>query len=263
MLAAQQAAQQRLAAARPSSQNLPPIVKLPVERVLVAGPIAGHPCGRHFQWEVPGIEFVPYTAEYKRSETAGDGEVSFADVTVRLYPNSDWAVYATKEGISNLEALNSKTVTTVTKFGNKVIMNTLIGYPNGDGDLYFYWASGSRFVQVTFHATEEDEFLKEYLILYPSTLSSFNLAASANSEVVSDWRSNRSLSHVDKDHGALREVIFRSLPRRACFPRKISKEISPITTANHAPTAALISQRGVSPTLCSTKGKKLNVVMCS
>jgi hypothetical protein len=216
MLAAQQAAQQRLAAARPSSQNLPPIVKLPVERVLVAEPIAGHPCGRHFQWEVPGIEFVPYTAEYKRSETAGDGEVSFADVTVRLYPNSDWAVYATKEGISNLEALNSKTVTTVTKFGNKVIMNTLIGYPNGDGDLYFYWASGSRFVQVTFHATEEDEFLKEYLILYPSTLSSFNLAASANSEVVSDWRSNRrvglTLIKITVHYGRLYSAVSQGAP---------------------------------------------------
>jgi hypothetical protein len=170
--AAQQEAQQRLAAARPSSQNLPAIVELPVEQVLVLKPIAGHPCGRHFQWKVPGrSDFVPYTAEYKRSETAGDGEVSFADVNVSLYSNSDWAVYATKEGIMvNLEAQNPKAVTTVTKFGNKVIMNTLMRYPNGDGDLYFYWASGNRFVEVRFHAPEEDEFLKEYLALYPSTL---------------------------------------------------------------------------------------------
>lgn len=49
-------------------------------------------------------------------------------------------------------------------------MNTTMRYPNGLGDLYFYWASGSRFVQVKFHADEEDAFFKEYLALYPSTL---------------------------------------------------------------------------------------------
>jgi hypothetical protein len=170
--AAQQAAQQRLAAARPSSQDLPAIVELPIEQVLILKPIAGHPCSSHFQWKLPGnSDFVPYTAQYKRSETAGDAEVSFASVDVRLYPNSDWAVYATKKGIMwNLEAQNPSAVTTVTKFGYKVIMNTLWRFPNGDGDLYFYWASGNKFLQVTFHGPEEDEFLNEYLALYPSSL---------------------------------------------------------------------------------------------
>jgi hypothetical protein len=170
--AAQQAAQQQLAAARPSSQNLPPIVELPVDQVLVLKSIAGHPCGRSFKWQIPGnSNFIPYTAEYKGSETAGDDEVLFADVNVRLYPNSDWAVYATKEGINSfLQANDPSAVTTVTKFGNKLIMNTLMRYPNGGGDLCFYWASGNRFVQVTFHASEEDEFLNEYLALYPSAL---------------------------------------------------------------------------------------------
>jgi hypothetical protein len=157
---ADQAAQQRLAAAEP-----------PVEQVLLVKSIAGHPCGRNFKWKVPGRYFVGYTAEYKRSETASDDEVSFADAEVRLYSNSEWAVYATKQGIaSNLEAENPKAVTTVIRFGNKVIMNTLWRYPDGGGDLHFYWASGNRFVQVTFHAPEDDEFLKEYLALYPSAL---------------------------------------------------------------------------------------------
>lgn len=170
MLAAQQAAQQRLAVERPSSQNLPPIVELPVDQVLVLNPIAGYPCGRGFKWNLPNSNFVPYTAEYKRSETAGIGEVSFADVNVRLYQDADWAVYATKEATSSLEAGNPKTITTVTKLENKVIMDTSMRYPNGGGDLSFYWASGTRFIQVTFHFSEEDEFLKEYLAQYPSTL---------------------------------------------------------------------------------------------
>ncbi len=49
-------------------------------------------------------------------------------------------------------------------------MNTLMHPPNSGGDLYFYWASGNRFVEVTFPGPEEDESLKEYLALNPSTL---------------------------------------------------------------------------------------------
>jgi hypothetical protein len=169
--AAEQAAEQRLAAERPSSQYLPPIVELPVDRVLLQKPIAGHPCGRNYKWQVPSFNFIGYTAQYKRSETAADDETTFADVNVRLYPNSDWAVYATKQGFdSNLEADDPNAVTTVTKFGNKVIMNTVMRYPDGGGDLFFYWASENRFVQVTFHGPEQDEFLEDYLALYPSVL---------------------------------------------------------------------------------------------
>jgi hypothetical protein len=168
---AQQAAEQRLAAERPSPQYLPPIEDLAAERVLVLKPIAGHPCGRNYKSQVPSFNFIGYTAQYKRSETAGDGETTFADVDVRLYPNSDWAVYATKQGYNpSAEAYDPNTVKTVTKFGNKVIMNTVMRYPNGGGDLFFYWASGNRFVWVTFHFLEQDEFLEDYLALYPSSL---------------------------------------------------------------------------------------------
>ena len=171
MLAAEQAADQRLAAERPSSLNLPAIVELPVDQVLLLKPIAGHPCGRSFAPRTPSSNFIAYIAPYKRSETAGDGEATFADVEVRLYPNSDWAVYATKQGFnSNLEANDPNAVTTVTRFGNKVIMNSVMRYPNGGGDLFFYWASRNRFVQVTFHGPEQDDFLEDYLALYPSSL---------------------------------------------------------------------------------------------
>lgn len=173
MLAERQAAQRRFVAARPSGENLPAIVKLPVEQVLVLKPILGHPCGNILGAgdESPSLHLVSYGINYKRSEYASDVEAPFATATVRLYPNSDWAIYATKEGItSGVEAPIPQVVTTVIKFGSKVIMNTTMRYPNGVGDLYFYWASGSRFVLLRFHADQEDEFLKEYLARYPSTL---------------------------------------------------------------------------------------------
>lgn len=172
MQAARQAAQQQLAGERPSMQGLPALAPLPVERALVLKPITGHPCGLHTLAPQPTgtPESVGYLAEYKVSETASPGERSFADVQVFQYPNAAWAAYQTKQFLWDLTAENPKAVTTVTKFGNKVIMNTLMRYQNGGGDLYFYWASGNWFVKVTFDAAEEDEFLREYLVRYPSTL---------------------------------------------------------------------------------------------
>lgn len=170
MRVANEAAQRRLAAERPSSVSLPSIVPLPVERVLLLQPIDGHPCIRCFE-APPRPHHLAYLAGYAQSATSPAGAPTFVGVEVRLYPNSAWAVYATKEFMWDWVAQNPKTVTTtVGKFGYKVIMNTLMRSPNGNGQLYFYWVSGSRFVCVTFQRSEDDEFLKEYLAGYPSTL---------------------------------------------------------------------------------------------
>ncbi len=165
----EEAAQRQLVAERPSSERLPSIVPLPVERVLLLQPIDGHPCIRCFE-AVPRPHYLAYLAGYAQSETSPDGAPTFVSVEVRLYPNSPWAVYATKEFMWDWVARNPKVVKTVVKFGYKVIMNTLMRGSNGDGQLYFYWASGSRFVRVTFQGAEDDDFLKEYLAGYPSTL---------------------------------------------------------------------------------------------
>jgi hypothetical protein len=173
MLVARQAARQQLTAARPSSQNLPPIIELPVNQVLVVKPIAGHPSGRNYKWQIPGNSaFVPISASYKRSETSADYEVSFADVNVRLYPNSDWAVFATKEGINwSSETEDPGAVTSITKFGNKVVTNTSMRYPNGGADSYFYRASHNRFVQVTFMTPKRTSFWKNTWLCIPAPFS--------------------------------------------------------------------------------------------
>lgn len=165
MRAARQTAERLLAAERPSMQDLPAVVPLPVGQVLVLRSVAGRPCGGHTLAPRPtgSPESVVYLAEYKLSETAAPDELFFADVAVFQYPNAAWAAYQTKEFMWDSVVENPKAVTTVTKFGNKVIMNTLEGSPSGGGNLYFYWASGNWFVKVTFHVSEEDEFLREYL----------------------------------------------------------------------------------------------------
>ena len=172
-------AEARRIAERPSAENLPPIEPLPVDQVLVLRPIAGHPAGNGVDRgtrrvpfaSLPAVPQITYWVAYKRSESASEIESSFADVSVTICPNRDWAIYATK-GIPQwtIAAQNPQDIVTVTKFGNKVIMNTTMRYPTGGGDLYFYWVSGNRFVMVRFSDSEEDEFLKEYLELHPSTL---------------------------------------------------------------------------------------------
>ena len=169
MRVANEAAQRQLAAERPPSEGPASIVPLPVERVLLLAPIDGHPCSRCFE-AFPRSHYLAYLAGYAQSATSPEGAPTFADVEVRLYPSSALAVYATKEFMWDWVAENPKAVTTVVKFGCKVIMNTLSRRPDGKGELYFYWPSGSRFVLVTFQGSEDDEFLKEYLAGYPSTL---------------------------------------------------------------------------------------------
>jgi hypothetical protein len=155
-------------AQRPSLENLPAIETLPPEEVLVLKAINAHPCGSVVNRGTPtnGITveggggvfpYVAYGVSYKRSEYAQDFEAPFVSVSVMLYPNSDWARYEMKEiPTRNLAAMNPA-ITTVTKYGNKILMNTTMRNPDGVGDLYFSWVSGNRLVVVTFSDTEDDE----------------------------------------------------------------------------------------------------------
>jgi hypothetical protein len=181
-LARERAAQAQVLAERPSLKNLPAIETLPVEEVLVLKAIGAHPCGGVINRGTPmngvmvegggGIyPYIFYSVNYKRSEYAQDFEAPFASVTVTLYPNSDWARYDMKQmRTRNFRASNSQASTTVTKYGDKILMNTSMRNPDGGGDLYFSWVSGNRLVVVTFSDSEDDEFLKEYLHINPSSL---------------------------------------------------------------------------------------------
>lgn len=164
------AAERQLAADRPSPDHLPAIAAPPIGQVLLLKDISGYPPGpaagprflsrSDWGW----VKDVSYYVTYKRSATAGKYEAPFAGVLVDIYPNSAWAVYSTKQIMR--AAIDPKAVKTVDILGNRVISEV----SERDPPLDFYWASGSRFVDVSFWAAEDDEFLKEYLARYPSTL---------------------------------------------------------------------------------------------
>lgn len=175
------AAQRRLAAEqaaeRPSLNHLPAIIAPPVGQVLLLKDISGHPPGQHsvtFGGRRPGtVESVSYNVAYNRLGKPFENEALFAQVDVDIYPTPAWAAYSTKQRARiwrGVYGFDPKTVKTVSILGNKVIRDTWRRSSGPGEPLDFYWASGSRVVSVTFWASEDDEFLKEYLIWYPSTL---------------------------------------------------------------------------------------------
>lgn len=188
----QREAQRKFASEHPSLTDLPAIAAPPVGQVLLLRDISGHTPGHHsvsFGGKRPGtVESVSYTVEYEqlgaspsayRYRPCGVGcfyenEAPFANVEVVVYPTPAWAIYSTKQLARiwlGTPAFDPKTVKTISIVGNRVIRDAWQRHLSPRGEpLYFFWASGSRTVRVTFWASEDDEVLKEYLIWYPSTL---------------------------------------------------------------------------------------------
>lgn len=175
------AAQRRLAAEqaaeRPSLNHLPAVVAPPVGQVLllkdISGDPPGPPSGPHVDKQPGTAEVVTYMVSYNQSVPAFKEEALFVQVELDIYPNAAWAVYLTKQLTRRWRGapgFDPKTVNTVSILGNKVIRDAWSRRLGRGEPLDFYWASGNRVVSVTFWASEDDEFLKEYLARYPSTL---------------------------------------------------------------------------------------------
>jgi len=172
----QREAQRQLDAERPSLDHLPAVVAPPVGRVLLLKDISGHPpgppYGPHVDKRSGTAEVATYMVSYNQSVSPFEEGLS-AQVEVDIYPTPAWAAYSTKRLARiwrNTPAFDPKTVTTISIFGNRVIRDAWRRSLGRGEPLDLFWASGSRVVSVTFWASEDDEFLKEYLMRYPSTL---------------------------------------------------------------------------------------------
>jgi hypothetical protein len=161
----------------PSRTNLPRVMRLPVDQVLLLTSIAGHSCepdaGSNWSARPAGAwgprSFI-YWASYGTSESSAD--YLFAKVTVMQFPDAAWAKYAAKS-IPVMDKITRDVpyVSTITEFGNQIQMNKSAREPGGGGVLAYYWTSGNLFVEVVFEKPEiDEEFLKDYLRLHPSSL---------------------------------------------------------------------------------------------
>jgi hypothetical protein len=93
------------------------------------------------------------------------------DVSVTEYPNSAWAHYSLRNYPTiNASITTANSIQRVSKFGNRIYVNSAWIYPDGKGTTYFYWPSGNFAVAIRFYSPTEDVVLQKYLALHPSSL---------------------------------------------------------------------------------------------
>ena len=168
------AAYKRAVAEAPSTVNLPSLQPLPIEQALIVREIAGlYPWGPMSSssfalWPPAEYYVVGYTATKEPSPATIRRIVA---VNVTQLPNTEWARYDVKYPSINLALDSPQSLTKVTKFSQTIVQNTAMRYANGGGTLCFLWPSGNFVVSVCYETPQVDEeFLKQYLGKYPSSL---------------------------------------------------------------------------------------------
>jgi hypothetical protein len=177
---------QRLASARATAYKRsvaesPPVLDLPrIEPLLPEQALLTHEIGGLYPWfpvansvgpssPVPAINYaVGYTViKDQRSGSI----VRVVAVNVTQFPTAEWARYRVKYPLSNVAINSSEYLSNVQKFGDTVVQDTSMRYPDGGGNLCFRWPSGNFAVSLCYETRQVDEeFLKLYLEKYPSAL---------------------------------------------------------------------------------------------
>jgi len=165
----------------PSTENLPQIRPRPIEQALILKAIGGYAeSGAEFSripaqityWDRDSpashttVPRVLYSIHYQKS---GITSGSTPSVTAKVweYPNAAWANYQLRSTpFGDPPILYSGQIKTVTKLGNPVLINALAGGPIP----YVYWASTNRVIVLHYSGQEDDEFVRQYLDIYPSSL---------------------------------------------------------------------------------------------
>jgi hypothetical protein len=169
------AAHKRSIAEAPSVLDLPRIEPLLPEQALIVHEIAGL-----YPWlpmsnslgpsgSVPAINYaVGYTVT---KDQHGGSILRVVAVNVTQLPTAEWARYRVRYPPANVAIQSSEYLSNVKKFGQTVVQDTSRRYPDGGGTLCFLWPSGNFAVSLCYETRQvDDEFLKQYLEKYPSSL---------------------------------------------------------------------------------------------
>ena len=180
--AVRQQALKKSYAEAPSIENLPSVRTRTADQALVLEDIAGLSVGQPSVQAIrakPSFGLFPsnpqtiiYSVQYRPKDTPHSWYHPIVTADVTQFPNSEWARYKTKYPSSFNPALDDpKSLLTVTKFGNQVIMDGRTQYPEGTGELDFLWPSEDFVINLRYQTREVNEdFLKRYLDTYPSSL---------------------------------------------------------------------------------------------
>jgi hypothetical protein len=162
----------------PSLENLQKVGAVPADQMLILNQIGEYVPGRANVGESnpalnakTGAPRVPraqcYVIRYglPGAPDGGPGVGPHVDVQVQEYPNEAWAKFELGEqGF----ATNLADIEKPTKFGNRILAQTK--FVGRGGDAFYFWSSANRLVILQFSSGDPDEFLKEYLGRYPSSL---------------------------------------------------------------------------------------------
>jgi len=166
----------------PPGENLPEVKLRPIDQALIFSKIAGYaesgaelsqiPARREYRGNDSGysssaaVPRVLYNIRYQKSGITDDRTPS---VTARVwdYPNADWAKYELRNTpFRDAAILVSGQIKIVTKFGSSVLINMSGGLFSS----YVYWPSTNKIVVLHYSGPEDDEFVRQYLARYPSSL---------------------------------------------------------------------------------------------
>jgi hypothetical protein len=162
----------------PSLENLHKVAAVPADQMLILNQIGEYVPSRAKVGESnpalnakTGAPTVPraqcYVIRYALpgAPDGGPRVGPHVDVQVQEYPNEAWAMYELGEqGF----ATNLADIEKLTKFGNRILAQT--EFVGRGGGAFYFWSSANRLVILQFSSGDPDEFLKEYLGRYPSSL---------------------------------------------------------------------------------------------
>jgi hypothetical protein len=166
----------------PSTENLPEVRLRPLDEALILGSINGYVesgaelsriAAQEKYWQrdsgsssLVAVPRLLYAIRYQRPETKNSPILS---VTAQVweYPNAAWAKYQLKATpFGDPPITYPGQIKQVAKFGNPVLVNALSGGPVP----YVYWPSTTRIIVLHYSGPEDDEFVRQYLVRYPSSL---------------------------------------------------------------------------------------------
>jgi hypothetical protein len=172
------AAEQRAIAEAPPVVDAPTFKFLPPEQALIVREIAGFypwlPDARIFaqvSHVMPTV--MRYSVGYTTTKDPPPPEPVQRVVAVEVteFPNTEWAQYHVKYPQLSYGLGSAQSLTKVKKFGQVVVRDASHRNRNGGGSLCFLWPHETFVVSVCYEMQEvNDEFIREYLEKYPSSL---------------------------------------------------------------------------------------------
>jgi len=160
----------------PSQTNLPPVPPLGINDTLVMEDLGGLQVEKPMVGPLEAFGRDPKTYTYSVAYVPNRNAPfrtyqPMVRAFVDQYPNVEWAQYRTKYPKMFNPALDERSVlSTVTKFGLRIVMNTMMRGPDGSGALYYLWPSRNLVVLISYEMPSVDEvFIKRYLEKHPSS----------------------------------------------------------------------------------------------